>query len=240
VCDVPRIGCGDQKGAKLALGTVPVEEDGSAFWEQPVGVPVLFHALDENGCAVQGMRSVSYVAPGETLMCNGCHDPRVGTTRPPPGRVAPLAMKRAPSAIAPDPEGANPFHFARLVQPVLDARCVTCHGADRKNPAKMPDLRRGDFERSRDHFFTSFQSLRRYVAFFNDAAFTDPYTVPGRFGARGSKLYAMLSAGHHDVALSPEERLRLTLWMDSNGLFHGHDERLLEQALGQVIRPSLE
>ncbi|MDR2849105.1 MAG: NPCBM/NEW2 domain-containing protein, partial [Verrucomicrobiota bacterium] len=216
--NVPRIGYGSEKGAKLSLGTVPVEADGSAYWEQPVGVPVLFHALDENGCAVQGMRSAAYVAPGEVLMCNGCHDQRVGSARMPPKNVA-LAMKRAPSRPRPDPEGSSPFHFSRLVQPVLDAKCVSCHGENRKDK-KMPDLRPGDFAKARDFHYTSFASLRNYTAFYDDAAFVEPFTRPGHFGALASKLYPMLKAGHHEVKLEQEELARLSLWLDSNGLFH--------------------
>ena len=235
--DHPRIGMGSQKGAKLVLGTVPVEEDGSAFWEQPVNVPVLFHALDENGCAVQGMRSVAYTAAGETLMCNGCHDQRVGSARTPP-KASPLAMRRAPSKIAPDAEGTNPFHFARLVQPVLDAKCMTCHGDNRKG--KAPDLRRGDFAKNPDFWFTSFSNLKPFVKFYNPADWTEPYTIPGQFGAKGSKLYAMLKAGHHDVKLSDDEMRRLVIWMDSNGLFHGHEQNLLAQAEGKVVPPILQ
>ena len=235
--DHPRIGMGSQKGAKLVLGTVPVEEDGSAYWEQPVNVPVLFHALDEKGCAVQGMRSVAYTAPGETLMCNGCHDQRVGSARTPP-KASPLAMKRAPSKIAPEMDGTNPFHFSRLVQPVLDAKCVTCHGEQRKG--KAPDLRRGDFAKNKDYWFTSFSNLRPFVKFYDPADWTEPYTIPGQFGAKGSKLYAMLEAGHNKVKLTDDEMRRLTIWMDSNGLFHGHDQEVQAQAEGKLIPPILQ
>ena len=235
--DNPRIGLGSQKGAKLVLGTVPVEEDGSAYWEQPVDVPVLFHALDEKGCAVQGMRSVTYTAPGETLMCNGWHDQRVGSARMAP-QATPLAMRRAPSKIAPDLEGTNPFHFSRLVQPVLDAKCVGCHGEKRKD--KAPDLRRGDFVKNKDFWFTSFSNLKPYVKFYDSASWTEPYTVPGQFGAKGSKLFAMLQAGHGEVKLSNEDMLRLTIWMDSNGLFHGHDQELQAQAEGKTVPPVMQ
>ena len=233
----PRIGYGDQKGAKLVLGTVPVEEDGSAYWEQPVGIPVLFHALDENGAAVQGMRSVTYVAPGETLMCNGCHDQRVGTVRPPASGTA-MAMKRPPSKIAPEMEGTNPFHFARLVQPVLDSKCMGCHGDKRKD--KAPDLRRGEFEKDGNFMFTSFNSLRPFVKYFDGAGWTEPYTIPGQFGAIGSRLYPMLKKGHNDVELTSGEMRRIIVWLDSNGLFHGHDLHLKEQALGHIVSPDME
>lgn len=232
--DQPKIGLGSQKGAKLVLGTVPVEEDGSAYWEQPVNVPILFHALDENGVAIQGMRSITYTAPGETLMCNGCHESRVGTARTPP-TATPLAMKRAPSKIAPEMEGTNPFHYARLIQPVIDAKCLECHGAERKE--KAPDLRRGDYEQDGNFWFTSFKNLKPYVFFHDDAAWTDPYTIPGKFGANACKLYHRLKAGHGK--LNAEELRRFTIWMDSNCLFHGHEGNIRAQADGQVIQPPL-
>jgi len=219
------------------LGTVPVEEDGSAYWEQPVDVPVLFHALDEKGCAVQGMRSVTYTAPGETLMCNGCHEQRVGSARTPP-KASPLAMRRAPSKIAAEMDGTNPFHFSRLVQPVLDAKCLSCHGEKREG--KAPDLRRGEFLKSKDFWFTSFCNLKPYVKFYDSASWTEPYTVPGQFGAKGSKLFAMLTAGHGKVKLTDDELLRLTVWMDSNGLFHGHDQDIQAQAEGKIVPPPMQ
>jgi len=72
----PRIGYGNEKGARAVLGTVPVEADGSAYFELPVGKPVYFQVLDELGLAVQSMRSDTYVQAGERLLCRGCHEPR--------------------------------------------------------------------------------------------------------------------------------------------------------------------
>ena len=56
------------------LGTVPVEADGSAYFEAPAGKAIYFQALDEQGMAVQSMRSATYVHPGEQLTCQGCHE----------------------------------------------------------------------------------------------------------------------------------------------------------------------
>ena len=70
----PRVGCADQTNARAVLGTVPVEADGSAFFEAPVAKPIYFQALDERGLAIQSMRSVTYVQPGERLTCQGCHE----------------------------------------------------------------------------------------------------------------------------------------------------------------------
>jgi hypothetical protein len=147
-------------------------------------------------------------------------------------------MRRAASKIAPEMDGTNPFHFARLVQPVLDAKCLSCHGEKREG--KAPDLRRGDFLKNPDFWFTSLTSLRPFVKYYNPADWTEPYTIPGQFGAKGSKLFAMLEAGHGKVKLTDEEMLRLTIWMDSNGLFHGHEQELQAQAEGKIVPPMMQ
>jgi hypothetical protein len=91
--DVPMIGWGSQKPARGVLGTVPVETDGSAYFELPAQVPVFFQAIDENGLAWQSMRSSTYAQPGERLTCIGCHEPRNSAPPSKPGS----AFKRAPS-----------------------------------------------------------------------------------------------------------------------------------------------
>lgn len=228
----PRISAGHQKGAKACLGTVPVEADGSAYFRVPVNVPILFQSLTADGAALQGMRSVTYTAPGEQLMCNGCHDQRVGAPLP---SGQPLAMKRAPSAITPGPDGTYPFSYPRLVQPIFDTTCVNCHTTARAANKKAPDLRAGEWQKDKNHFYTSFNALRPYVHFYDNYYWVESYTVPGQFGARASKLYRMLKAGHHDVTLSDDAWRRLIIWMDSNMLFFGHDAEILRQAAGEIV-----
>ena len=241
IVNSPRIGLGDQKGGRQCLGTVPVEADGSAFFEVPVNVPILFHAIDEKGLAFQGMRSATYTAPGETLMCNGCHEQRVGVAQQ-RSSATPLAMRRAPSVIVPEARGSNPFSYPLLVQPVLDAKCVGCHGE--KRDGKAPDLRKGNYLADKDLFFTSIRSLAKYVhhygAFIEWDAFAPPYTEPGKFGAYASPLYAMLAKGHHEVKLSDEEMRRLVLFMESNASFLGHDHDARAQADGWVVYPVVQ
>ena len=239
---IPVIGLGDQKSAKICLGTVPVEADGSAYFEAPVDVPILFHAVGEDGAAVQGMRSVAYVAPGEQLMCAGCHDERVNTLKQGTG-TPPLAMKREPSIIKPAMDGTNPFSYPRLVQPVLNKHCVACHTEKRAQPAPgkpvPPDLAAGDYMKDPARFYTSVRSLRPHVMFYSDAVWTPPYTIPGQFGAYASGLWRMLKQGHHDVKLSPGELEAFAIWIDSNCTFFGSDNEIDRQAAGEIVYPSL-
>ncbi|MEI7901845.1 MAG: NPCBM/NEW2 domain-containing protein [bacterium] len=234
----PRIGFGDQKSARMVLGTVPVEDDGSAFFTMPVNRPVYFQALDAEGMAVQSMRSATYVHPGETLTCLGCHNsPTTGYGM---SKSQPKALKRKPSALKPDLPGSKPFSYTLLVQPVLDKNCVACHVKSAAEGKKAPDLSAGTKKGGND-FFASYDSLRTFTFFWNEAGWDNiPDSKPGKIGARASKLYQMLAKGHHDLKLSKEDLHRLTLWLDCNSDFYGSYENLPEQKEGKVVWPTLE
>ena len=118
-------GTGSINTGRAVLGTVPVESDGSAHFVVPAGKELFFQALDEQGLAVQSMRSGTHFQPGETRVCMGCHEPKQRAPRI--GPVESLATRRPPSRLQPDVDGTNPFSYARLVQPVLDKYCVDCH-----------------------------------------------------------------------------------------------------------------
>jgi hypothetical protein len=59
----PVMGMTRDDPGKFVLGTVPVEADGSAYFHVPSGVPFFVQALDEEGLAVQTMRSATSVQP---------------------------------------------------------------------------------------------------------------------------------------------------------------------------------
>ena len=96
-------------------------------------------------------------------------------------------------------------------------------------------------------YYASYVSLAPQFGFYNygGADWTDPRwyrTVPGQFGARASKLYALLRQGHYDLKLSPEDMHRLTVWLDSCSLFYGVYEAAGGQAQlrGEIAKPTLE
>jgi len=243
--DEPRIGYAMDNGARSVLGTVPVESDGSAQFGVPAGKPLYFQALDARGLAVQSMRSDAYFQAGEVDVCQGCHeDPN---RAPPPRSGLPLALRRAPSRIEPEPDGSNPLSFPRLVQPVLDARCVACHA---KSP-KAPDLSAGPVEKKGrpwsvdSRWSTSYTNLGPYTHYYDCGPgdwnrWVASKTIPGQFGARASKLFQLLDKGHYDVGLSPQELHRITLWLDANAQFFGSYENEDAQTRGEIVRPSLE
>jgi hypothetical protein len=237
--NVPRIGVADQTNARAVLGTVPVEADGSVYFEAPVGKPIYFQAIDQHGTAVQSMRSVTYVHPGEQLTCQGCHERK----HDPPNRTegVPLALRRTPSKIQPDVEGSNPFNFVRLVQPVLDRNCVACH-----QEKKALDLS-GTLGAS-NGWTRSYANLAAKFGFYfhvsNGAINTGVHggsrTTPGKFGARAAELMKYLDERHYQVKLSPEDMRRVTLWLDCNSEFYGSYENIEAQARGEIVLPILE
>jgi hypothetical protein len=234
----PWIGYGSQKSARRVLGTVPVAEDGSAFFNVPVDVPIYFQALDAQGRAVQSMRSDTHAFSGRGLSCQGCHEPRHRT----PDYAAegfPLALQnRQAAAIEPDVLGSNPLSYPLLVQPVLDQYCVQCHGGGPGHAA--PDLRRGDPAKHPRRWFTSYENLEKYAFFYADQTFTAPRTVPGEFGARASRLMKLLDEGHEGVELPDEALYRLSLWLDCNSDFFGAYENIEAQSAGRIVLPTLE
>jgi hypothetical protein len=200
---------------RWVLGTVPVEADGSAHFQVPAYRELFFQALDERGMAITSMRSATHVRHGEKLVCQGCHEHKSQASPPPP--LVPLALRRPPSTPQPDVEGSKPFSYPRLVQPVLDRKCVQCHEENKDKNA--PNLAR---EPIANKFFASYNSLVNY----GFTSYGDSYrTLSGQFGARGSKLMELLEQGHYDVQLTDEELHRIALWLDCCSMFYGVFEK---------------
>lgn len=226
----PVIGYGDGANARMVLGTVPVEEDGSAYFEAPVGKSMYFQALDSLGMAVQSMRSSTYVHPGEHLSCIGCHEDKwksVTTDR------VPKALQREPSKLTPEPEGAMPFSYARLAKPVLEKKCVSCHVGQ-----------------GRSFTNADYRTLEPYAFYFHGSGSDrglDPVhggyrTVAGRFGARESRMgKALLSEPHVRYKragyFTDEDLYRVTLWLDCNSNEFGAYNDADKQSEGKVVWP---
>ncbi|HJM57905.1 MAG TPA: hypothetical protein QF446_11325 [Planctomycetota bacterium] len=217
--------------SRAVLGTVPVEEDGSANFIVPARAELFFQVLDQDGLAITSMRSGTHFQPGETASCVGCHEskPSVPTT---PSTITPLAMRRAPSRLEPEAHGTNPFSYPLLVQPILDQHCVECHIQNLAPPLDggITKTKEGGYMNPRTNYSNSYVTLTPKFGFYDYGGkdFNDPKwyrTTPGEFGARASKLYALLSNGHYDVDLPPDALRRITVWLDSCSPFYGVYEK---------------
>jgi len=232
VANQPRLGYANAESARMLLGTVPVEPDGSAYFRVPARRPIYFQAVDAQGRAVQTMRSVTYVQPGERRGCVGCHEP--ANTAPPRRTLA--ALQRPPSTIIPGPDGTRPFSFVRLVQPVLDRHCVPCHdgGPQAKSKLVLTGQPQGEFS-------ISYQSLRPFVRWYEwgDNSIGQAVTFPGRGGADESPLLRILEDRDHkgEVDLSAADGQRIVIWLDGNAPFYGaySEPERLAQLRGEAI-----
>ena len=223
----PVLGVSREDPGKFVMGTVPVEGDGSAYFRVPSGIPVFFQALDHRGLALQTMRTLTYVQPNETLSCIGCHEPRL--TAPPPGPL-PLAARRLPSKLAPGPEGSWPLRFDRLVQPVLDRHCASCHRPGAKDPAGAAI----DLTASR-----AYDTLIGYAGGqLRELALEKDQSIVGQCPASNSKLFRLVAGDqeHYGTRLAPEDVDRLVTWMDTYAHRLGSFSDPQEEQLRQLRR----
>jgi hypothetical protein len=161
--------------------------------------------LDGEGKAVQTMRSLTYVQPGETLTCIGCHESR---ELAPPLGTPPLAAMREPSPLTPGPDGSWPLRYDHLVQPVLDRLCVECHRPDAQ------DLAAARFDLTPEKSYDSLMALGD--GDLEKLALEKDQSLIGQCVAANSRLLALLTEGegHEGVRLDPDSFDRLVTWMD--------------------------
>jgi len=238
-----KIGCGGPWEVMRILGTVNVHKDGSAMFNVPANTPLAVQPLDEQGKAVQLMRSWFTAMPGETLSCVGCHEqsPQIPELRRRQAAIQP------PAQIEPWYGPARGFDFEREVQPVLDKHCADCHNPDSSGPdgSEMLDLRaerlvkdyRGRLltrlGQNRLHpvvrqafggvwikYTPAYEVLVPYIRRVNVEDHVG-LLVPGEYHADTSELIQMLRKGHYGVKLDTEAWDRLVTWIDLNGPCHG-------------------
>ena len=189
---------------KRLLGTVPVEEDGSAIFKIPANTPISLQPLDSEGRAIQWMRSWLTGMPGETVSCVGCHEDQ--NQLPIPKRVKASAM--APHEITKPEGGVRSFTFDLEVQPVLDRACIACHDGSNK----LADFTGGKIDKF-SGFGVSYLNLHPYVYRQGPEAeieVLDPY----EYHASVSPLIKILKTGHHGVELTDKEWQALYNWID--------------------------
>jgi len=195
------------------LGTVQVEADGSASFRVPANTPIAVQPLDQEGKALQLMRSWFVAMPGEIISCVGCHE---RTTDAPPIQST-LATKKPPQSIQPWFGPARGFSFDREVQrPVLDKYCIGCHQDQPYQGKKLVDLRQDDVQT----FSRAYKALQQHVR--RPGPESDYHMFPpAEYHADTSPLIQMLAKGHHGVKLDREACERLYTWIDLNVPYYG-------------------
>jgi len=197
---------------KRILGTVPVEEDGSAMFKIPANTPISMQPLDKDGAALQLMRSWMTGMPGEVVSCVGCHESQ---NIVPQARFT-IASRKRPVEITPWYGPTRPVAYNTELKPVIDKKCVGCHNGLEKD---IPDFSSNE-QSGYNGFSESYMALHPYVR--RPGCESDFHTLePMDYYVNTSELVQMLKKGHHGVELNNEEWDRLITWIDMNVPFHG-------------------
>ena len=193
------------------LGTVPVEVDGSAYFEVPANRSMVFRLLDKNDKSIKMMRSWVGVMPGEQASCVGCHEyHKEATVSLPPRR----AFGRRASVIQPIIGVPAIIDFHRDIQPILDRACVSCH-----NPQKA-EGRLSLVEHAGLSFTHGYSELtQRHFVFGGGSGMGRD--LPYSEGSGTSLLLQILERGHYDVKLNDKDRNLLRLWVDTGHFYSG-------------------
>lgn len=199
---------------KRILGTVPVEEDGSAYFAVPAEKFVYFQLLDEKGMMIQSMRSGTIVQPGERQGCVGCHEDR-RTAAPVPSIPRLKALTRPPDELNGWHGAPRLFSYMEEVQPVFDRNCVSCHDYGKKAGDKL------NLSADRDLVFnTSYNELWKkglIKAIGAGPAQTQPAYS---WGSHASRIAKVIGEKHRGVKLDPESYDRIVTWIDINAPYY--------------------
>lgn len=210
------------------VGTVPVESDGSAFFEAPALRSFFFVALDENDMSVKRMQSFTSVMPGENSGCVGCHEQR--ERAPADSKTGALmALRRAPSRIEPITDVPDVIDFPRDIQPILDKHCVSCHN---------PDKRPGKVDLCGDHgpmYSISYFMLTIRGQFSDGRNQAVSNRAPRSIGSSASQILKKMAEHHHRVNVTPLEFKTMRLWIESGAAYPGTYASLGTGCIGLYI-----
>ena len=111
------------------LGEAPIYGDGSWLAAVPPYIPIHLQPIDKYGLSIRNQQLWIKGMPGETRRCIGCHESRTD-----PGTLALGQNQTAADLAGPQPftepiADRVEFPWNKKVQPVLDAKCVSCHNS---------------------------------------------------------------------------------------------------------------
>ncbi len=206
----------DSFETKRILGTVPVEDDGSAHFLVSPRTFVFFQLLDADGMMVQSMRSGTVIQPGEAQGCVGCHEDRKLAPHPTGVRM-PAAFMRGPDALTGwQGEPAKMFNYLAEVQPVFNAKCLGCHDTGGTGAANV--VLAGD---KGVCFNASYAELWRKG--YTGAVGAGPAALKQAksWGSQASRLVQTIRGSHTNrVALTASEFDRIVTWLDLNAVYY--------------------
>jgi len=235
---------------RVQWGVVPVEKDGSACFEVPANRNIFLQALDENFRELQRERTYVNYKPGAIRACEGCHGGS-GRLVAPRTATKPLALRRSPSVPQPQPcdlvanggDGlaGQVIHYPTDVQPILDAKCISCHGKKQADGKLRIDGKLRLTGEVTTHYSISYQELAskqlagpiipEFTSFRQGdrGNYNGAFLPPKNLGCYKSvmidiltnKAHAKNAKDDHTKMLTAREMMILCRWVDTNYQFYG-------------------
>ena len=209
---------------------VPVNEDGSVYFNAPSGRALYFQVLDKDKRLIQSMRTFVQAAPGVTRSCVGCHERKSSSAAMTYARPTKVPSG-GPKDLEPESWGTGFMDYPSMIQPIWNKHCVSCHGGEKGIAARL-DLSGGWTK----YFSISYENLvdRREsqltahliagIDTMNGTAhWSAPLKAPRSHGSAVAPLAKVVMDDHHGATeqLSQPERDLIMAWIDSNGLYSG-------------------
>jgi len=204
---------------KRILGTVPVEPDGSAWFEAPAMRSLFFVALDANDMSVKRMQSYVTLQPGEVTGCIGCHENRTETHRGLSQRRL-LATRRPPSKLTPVRDVPEVIELKRDIKKVIERKGgegkrekEACRNAPRSGGVILT----GD----RGPWFSHAYAALTVRRLFSDGRNAGGNRAPRSIGSSASRLMKLIDGSHYKVKVSPHQRKLIRLWIETGAAYPG-------------------
>jgi hypothetical protein len=220
------------------LGDIPLEKDGSLNIEVPANTPVELQILDADGLALRSCGWI-WVKDYARQGCVGCHeDPELV-----PENWFVEALKRPSTPLYLPPERRRTVDFRRDVMPIIQQKCVSCHG-----PGEVPPRLDGGLtlvEHAGGAYFNrAYEGLLALEGSQDAAAGTTAgdrgkYVHPGRartspliwhiFGRNTSRAWDGAAVrkpvkpipAENSVPLSDDEKRTFVEWIDMGAMWDG-------------------
>ena len=202
------------------LGTVPVESDGSAYFEVPAMRSIFFVALDETGHGGETDAKLHQRAARRSVRVASAATNTVRKRRAPNFHET-LAVRKPAARIEPIQGVPAVFDFPRDVQPILDALCTECHGYEktaRGGPRDGRLILTSDHGPLYSHSYYMLTIARLFADGRNEPKSNyDPRTL----GSSASRLLTMLDGSHYGVQATPHQKKMVRLWIESAAAYPG-------------------
>ncbi|HTA21683.1 MAG TPA: hypothetical protein VK989_20460, partial [Polyangia bacterium] len=132
---------------------IPLQQDSSFAASVPGNVPFHIQLIDKFAMSVANESIWISGRAGESRVCGGCHENRLTTPQLAPGQTqaqlagavnldVPRPQRITPMAAGATAYAASDFSYGNMrgvpwnkaIQPILDAKCVSCHDGDATKP----------------------------------------------------------------------------------------------------------